>query len=308
MIADAGPVERALAIMTLQAGYNSAVVVLGVAALGLACGPIGVFMLLRRRALVSDALSHSTLPGIALAFLAALALGGEPRSLPLLLAGAAASGWLGVLAIQFVTRATRLPEDAAIGAVLSVFFGIGIVLLSYIQTLPTGAQAGLKSFILGQTAAMNRDEAVSIAVLALAAAACVALFFKEFRLVCFDAGFARGLGLPVARIDLLMMALVTLIVVIGLRTVGLILIIALLIVPAATARLWSENLAVIAGAAALAGALSGYAGATLSALQPSLPAGSVIVLCAGALFFASLIAAPRRGVIAAMRRRRRRPA
>jgi manganese/zinc/iron transport system permease protein len=130
----------ALAVLTLSAGYNTAVVVVGTACLGIAAGTIGTFLLLRRRALVSDALSHSTLPGIALAFLIATWLGFEGRSLPVLLTGALASGVLGVLAIQAIARYTRLSEDAAIGAVLSVFFGAGVVLLSHIQTLETGAR------------------------------------------------------------------------------------------------------------------------------------------------------------------------
>lgn len=287
-----------IATLTLQAGFNSAVVVAGTACLGVAAGVIGSFMLLRKRALVSDALSHATLPGIALAFLAATWLGLEGRSLPVLLAGALVSGALGVLAIQAISRHTRLPEDAAIGAVLSVFFGVGVVLLSHIQTLPTGNQAGLKTFILGQTAAMNRTEAAAIAALALAAVAASALLFKEFRLLCFDPDFAAGQGWPTRRIDLALMGLTTLVTVIGLQTAGLILIIALLIVPPAAARFWTERLGVMVVVAAALGGASGWIGASLSALVPRLPAGAVIVLVAGALFVASFLFAPARGVVA----------
>ena len=287
-----------IATLTLQAGFNSAVVVVGTACLGVAAGVIGSFMLLRKRALVSDALSHATLPGIALAFLAATWAGLEGRSLPVLLAGALFSGALGVLAIHAISRYTRLPEDAAIGAVLSVFFGVGVVLLSHIQTLPTGNQAGLKTFILGQTAAMNRTEATAIAALALAAVAASALLFKEFRLLCFDPDFAAGQGWPTRRIDLTLMGLTTLVTVIGLQTAGLILIIALLIVPPAAARFWTERLGVMVVVAAALGGASGWIGASLSALVPRLPAGAVIVLVAGALFVASFLFAPARGVVA----------
>jgi manganese/zinc/iron transport system permease protein len=287
-----------LATVTLRAGFNSAVVVAGTACLGVAAGVIGSFMLLRKRAMVSDALSHATLPGIALAFLAATALGMEGRSLTVLLAGALFSGVLGVLAIQAVSRFTRLPEDAAIGAVLSVFFGVGVVLLSHIQTLATGNQAGLKTFILGQTAAMNRNEAMAIAGLALAALTACVLLFKEFRLLCFDPGFAAGQGWPTVRIDLTLMGLTTLVTVIGLQTVGLILIIALLIVPPAAARFWTEKLWAMLVIAAVLGGISGWLGASLSALAPRLPAGAVIVLVAGALFLFSFLFAPARGVVA----------
>lgn len=283
--------EAAFAVLTLAAGYNTAVVVAGTAMLGLAGGTVGSFMLLRKRALVSDALSHATLPGIALAFLAATALGLEGRSLPVLLTGATISGLAGVLTIQAISRFTRLTEDAAIGAVLSVFFGIGIVLLSYIQSLDLGGQAGLKSFILGQTAAMSRDEATGIALMALAAALVTTLCFKEFRLVCFDPAFARAQGWPVGRIDLLLLLLVTLVTVIGLQTVGLILVVALLIVPAASARLLTDRLPVMVMLASLSGAVSGWVGASLSALLPRLPAGGIIVLVAGTVFLVSFVAA-----------------
>ncbi|MBP2294026.1 metal ABC transporter permease [Azospirillum rugosum] len=291
-------IDEAIRILTFQAGFNSAVVVAGTAALGLAGGTVGTFLLLRRRALVSDALSHATLPGIAVAFLIGAALGLPGRSLPLLLAGAVASGVLGLLTVQWLVRQTRLTEDSAIGAVLSVFFGLGIVLLSLIQTLELGGQAGLKTFILGQTAAMAQGEAIAIGLLAAGAAATVALLFKELRALAFDPGFAAVQGWPVARLDLALMGLATLVTVIGLQTVGLILVVALLIIPPAAARFWTDRLSVLTIAAAAIGALSGWLGATLSALLPKLPAGAVIVLVAGAIFLVSFLFAPARGLLA----------
>jgi len=282
--------------MTLT--HNTLVVLSGASALGVGAGVVGCFMLLRRRSLVSDALAHATLPGIAAAFLLGIVLGVEGRSLPLLLLGAALSGWLGVVAIQAVARHTRLPEDAAIGAVLSVSFGIGIVLLSVVQGLPTGHAAGLKSFILGQTAGMRAGEAVMLAALALVAVGVVALLFKELKLVAFDEGFARVQGWPAGRIDLILMALVTVVTVAGLQTVGLILIIALLITPAAAARFWTDRLSVMVVVAGVIGGLSGGIGAALSAVHADLPAGAVIVLTATALFIFSFLFAPARGLLA----------
>ncbi|HEY0835264.1 MAG TPA: metal ABC transporter permease, partial [Azospirillum sp.] len=291
-------IAEALRVLTLQAGFNTAVVVAGTAALGLAAGMVGTFLLLRRRALISDALSHATLPGIAAAFLLGVALEMPGRSLPLLLAGAVTSGLIGVLTVQAIVRFTRLTEDAAIGIVLSVFFGLGVVLLSHIQALEVGGQAGIKGFILGQTAAMSRGEAIGMGVLALAAAAAVTLLFKELRLIAFDPGFAGGQGWPVARLDIALMGLATLVTVIGLQTVGLVLIVALLIIPPAAARFWTERLGAMTLIAALVGALSGWLGAALSALFPNLPAGAVIVLVAGALFLFSFLFAPARGLVA----------
>ena len=285
-------------VLLLQAGYNTTIVLIGVTLLGAAAGIVGTFAVLRRRAMMSDTLSHATLPGICLAFLVAVGLGMDARSLPVLLSGAAISGIVGVLAVQAIVSYTRLPEDAAMGAVLSVFFGLGFVLLSHIQTLGTGAEGGIASFIYGQTAAMSRGDALTIAGAALAATLLVLLLFKEFRLVCFDPGFARTKGLPVGLIDLAMMALVVLVTVIGLRAVGLILIIALLIIPAAAARFWTERLGVMTLIAAVIGAASGYLGAAASALFPNFPAGGIIVLTAGVFFTLSLLLAPARGLLA----------
>ncbi|MHA7060970.1 metal ABC transporter permease [Azospirillum argentinense] len=297
--------DEALRILTFQSGFNSAVVVAGTAALGLAGGTVGTFLLLRRRALVSDALSHATLPGIAIAFLVGAALGLPERSLPLLLAGAVASGVVGLLTVQVLSRFTRLTEDSAIGAVLSVFFGLGVVLLSVIQNLELGGQAGLKTFILGQTAAMAQGEAIAIGLLAAGAALAVALLFKELRVLAFDPGFAAVQGWPVGALDLALMGLATLVTVIGLQTVGLILVVALLIIPPAAARFWTDRLPALTVAAAVIGALSGWLGAALSALLPKLPAGAVIVLVAGGFFLLSFLFAPARGLVAAALRQGR---
>ena len=292
-------------VLAFRAGYNTSVVLAGVTLLGIAAGTVGTFALLRKRALMSDALSHAALPGIAAAFLLAAAFGYGGRNLWLLLAGAACSGIVGVLVVQFIVGRTRLPIDAAMGAVLSVFFGLGLVLMSYIQNLGTGDQGGVGKFIYGQTAAMTAVEAGSIGVVALAVVLASLALFKEFRLVCFDPEFAHAQGWPVNRIDLLMMALVVAVTVIGMRAVGLILVIALIIIPAAAARFWTERLAPMAVLAALIGGCSGYLGAAASAVLPNFPAGAVIVLVAGALFVLSLLFAPARGVLAAAWRQAR---
>ncbi len=291
-------VSEVVAVLLLQGGYNTTVVMLGVTLLGIAAGTVGTFAVLRKRAMMSDTMSHATLPGIGLAFLAAVALGAEGRSLPVLLGGAAVAGVVGVAVVHGIARHTRLPEDAAMGAVLSVFFGLGFVVLSYIQTLGTGAEGGISKFIYGQTAAMSAGDAITIAAVAAGVVVATLLLFKEFRLVCFDPEFAEVQGWPVSAIDLLMMALVVVVTVIGLQAVGLILIIALVIIPAAAARFWTDRLWLMTLIAAGFGAVSGYVGAALSALMDRFPAGGIIVLVAGALFVISLFLAPGRGVLA----------
>ncbi|GMU81995.1 MAG: hypothetical protein AMXMBFR47_18660 [Planctomycetota bacterium] len=291
------PTLEALSETLLLRDYNTRVVEIGVTLLGIASGVIGSFMLLRKRALLGDALSHATLPGIMGAFLVATALGVDGKSLPLLLAGATVSGVLGILCILLIVHTTRIKEDAALGIVLSVFFGAGVALSGIIQNLGVGNAAGLNSFIYGKTASMLFSDAVLIASAALTVTVICLVFFKEFAGLCFDAAFLRAQGWPVGLLDMLLMAVVVAVTVIGLQAVGLILMIALLVIPAAAARFWTHHLPTMLVTAAAIGGLSGYLGAAISALLPRMPAGAVIVLVAGAFFGVSMLAGPARGVL-----------
>lgn len=288
----------------LLGGYNSAVVVLGAALLGAAAGAAGAFIFLRKRALVSDAVSHATLPGVCLAFIAMAAMGGDGRWLPGLIMGSALSAGLGLLAVEWMARRTRLSEDAAIGAVLSVFFGFGIVLLTVIQTLSIGRQAGLEGFLLGSTAGMLASEAQVIAVAAALAGLAVWAMRRPMTLVAFDPEFAAASGVGVRRTDLAMMGLALMVTVIGLKILGLVLIVALLIIPAAAARFWTDRVDRLIVIAAGIGAASAWFGAALSAAGDGLPTGPVIVLVAFALFAGSLLFAPLRGAAASAWRHR----
>ncbi len=294
-----------IASLSFQAGYNIGVVILGATLLGLAGGIAGTFLFLRKRALVSDALAHATLPGIALAFMAATLLGADGRSLPLLLIGAAFSALLGVLAVGAVARYTRLGEDAAIASVLAVFFGIGIVLLTVVQSLGTGSAAGLETFLLGSAAGMIAADAWLIATGAALVLLLVFLLRRPMTMVAFDPGQASAQGYPVGLIDLATMGVVLAVTVIGLHLVGAVLILALLIIPPVSARFWTDRVGALLALSGSFGAASGYVGAALSAAAPALPTGPVIVLVCTALFAVSLLFAPNRGVLAAMLRHRR---
>lgn len=280
-------------------GYNTLLVALGAGLLGLAAGIVGAFLFLRKRALVSDAISHATLPGVALAFMVMVAFGGDGRSLIGLMAGAALSALAGLGIVHWLTSRTRLGEDAAIGAVLSVFFGFGIVLLTIIQTIGAGRQAGLEGFLLGSTAGMLRADALLIAAGGALALIAVVLLRRHFTLVAFDPEFAAATGLRPARLDMALMVLALAVTVVGLKIVGLILIVALLILPPVAARFWTEQSEILALIAGAIGAVAGVAGALISASAPDLPTGPVIVLVASTIFALSMIAAPKRGVLAA---------
>jgi len=294
-----------LEALTLQLGYNATLVTIGATLLGIAAGATGTFLYVGKRALVSDAISHATLPGVGLAFIAMVLLGGDGRFLPGLLLGSAVSAAIGLLCVSWLSTRTRLAEDAAIGAVLSVFFGLGIVLLTVIQTISSGRQAGLETFLLGSTAGMLWNDAVIIAAGGALVLALVVLLRRPMTLVAFDAEFAASTGVDVRRTDLAMMGLALAITVVGLKIVGLILIVALLIIPAVAARFWSDRMGRVVGIAGAIGGASGWIGAALSATAPDLPTGPIIVIVAAGFFAVSLLCAPGRGVLAAVLRHRR---
>lgn len=294
-----------LAALTLQAGYNAALVAIGAGLLGIAAGCAGTFLVLARRALVSDAVAHATLPGIGIAFIVMVGFGGDGRALAGLLIGSALSALLGLWLVEWIIRRTRLAEDAAIGAVLSVFFGFGIVLLTVIQTMSGGRQAGLESFLLGSTAGMLFQDAMVIAAGGAAVLALVLVLRRPMTLVAFDPGYAASAGWNTRHVGLAVMALATAVTVIGLKLVGLILIVALLIIPAVAARFWSDRADRVVLAAGLIGGAAGYVGAAISASAPALPTGPIIVLVAFGFFMVSLLLAPGRGVLASAFRHRR---
>jgi manganese/zinc/iron transport system permease protein len=215
-----------------------------------------------------------------------------------MLFGALVAGVLGVAIIAALRRWTRVKEDAAIGIVLSVFFGAGVVLSQMIQKSPRGSRAGLESYILGSTAGMTSEDLTWISGLSLLTLLAVLLLYKEFKLIAFDPDFAQAQGWPVYRLDLMLMGLIALAVVVGLPAVGVLMIAALLIVPAAAARFWTERLSRMLYLAAGIGALSGAGGTLLSAVLAEMPTGATIILVSTGFFILSALAAPRRGVVA----------
>lgn len=275
-------------------GYNTAIVLAGTSLLGANAGLIGSFAVLRRRALLGDTLAHAALPGLCLGF---LALG--QRSLPAMLAGALASGVAGIAVVAGLRRFTRIKDDAALGIVLGLAFGLGLALLRWIQTSAAGgSKSGIGNYIFGTAAGMIANDLKLIAGVSLLSLLAVALLYKEFRLVTFDAGFARVQGWPATLLDFLVMALVATSVIVGLPAAGVVLTAALLILPAAAARLWTERLGLMLLVAAVFGAAIGASGTAISVGTAGLPTGPLIVLVGAAVFLFSLLFAPRRGVLA----------
>ena len=281
----------------LLRNYNTRLVVVCTMLLGCACGLMGGFLLLRKRSLMGDTLSHATLPGVCLAFFVGVMMGGQGKSLPLLLLGATVTGVLGCATVLFIRNRSRIKDDAAMGIVLSVFFGAGVALLTIVTKMPEGAAAGLESFIYGKTASMVLSDFKLLTVVTGSVLLLSVLLFKEFRLLCFDEAYAAAQGWPVKFLDVLLIALVTAVTVAGLQAVGLILIIAFLITPAAAARFWTDRLDWMLLLSAVIGGVSGWMGASVSALIPNMPAGAVIVLVAAAFFLFSMLFGVERGVV-----------
>lgn len=272
---------------------NTIYVTLGCMILGATAGLIGCFAFLRKRALLGDALAHAALPGICMAFL----LSGSKNPLYILV-GAFVSCWLGALAIDWMVRHTRTKEDSALGIVLSVFFGVGVLLLSVIQQSGSAAQAGLDAYLFGQAAAMLRSEVLLLSAVAVVVTIAVLVGYKELKVLSFDPDFAQAVGLPVRFLEIFLASLIVLAVAIGLQTAGVVLMAALLVTPAAAARYWTERLGVMLVLAAVFGAGSGFVGAYVSYLSPQMPTGPWIVVAVTAVFVVSLIAAPERGMAA----------
>ena len=278
--------------------YNTRIVLTGTMLLGMCGGAVGTFMLLRKKALVGDVASHSALPGIGIAYLTAEAIQpGSGKSLPWLLLGASLSAACGVFVTNMIQRTRLIKEDAALGIVLSLFFGAGIVLLTIIQSMKTGSAAGLNDFIFGKTAAMTlMDVNLIAASSAVVLSVCLALF-KEFTVICFDEEYATALGWPAKRLDLLLTGLVVGVTVIGMQSVGLLLVVALLVIPPTAARFWSDRLGPMVFVASAIGGFSASLGVALSASFQNLAAGPVIVLTGSSVFAVSLLFGVRRGTV-----------
>jgi len=279
------------ALFGLRFTYTVRVVALGGAILGVLSGALGCFAVLRRESLVGDALSHAALPGVAIAFLLA------GRELSPLLIGAGVASWLGLRFVAALLTTTRIKQDTALGIVLASWFAAGIALLAYIQSIPDASQAGLDHFIFGQAAAIIESDVRLVSAVGAVVLLALALFWKEFKLVTFDAEFAGANGFRVDFINALLSTLIVVTIVLGLQLAGVILMVGMLIAPGVAARQWTQKLDQMVILAAAFGAVSGGLGAVISALDSDIPTGPMIIVVAFALVLLSLFLAPGRGLL-----------
>lgn len=287
-------------VMTLFSDYTFQTVALGSALLGLISGVLGSFAVLRKQSLLGDGVSHAALPGVVMVF---ILLGN--KNTEVLLLGALISGLLATLLIVEIVRHTRVKFDSALALVMSIFFGLGLVLLTYVQKIPNSNQAGLKRFIYGQASTLLKRDIILMVICGFVLITLILLFWKEFKLFTFDSEFAQSLGFSPKRLNLLLSFMIVLAIIIGLQTVGVILMSAMIITPAVAARQWTNKLSVMVTLSALFGAVSGVAGTAASSLVPKLPTGPAIVVCVSLIVVISVLFAPGRGVLYRIYQRRR---
>ncbi|MBV1925405.1 MAG: metal ABC transporter permease [Dokdonia sp.] len=272
--------------------YTLRTITLGTAILGAICGMLGSFAVLRKQSLLGDAISHAALPGIAIAFLIT-----GTKDTNILLIGALVSGLIGTFWIRGIVTKTHLKSDTALGLILSLFFGFGMLLLTFIQKQPNANQAGLDKYLFGQAATLVESDVILMAIVTGTCLVVLLLFWKEFKILLFDEDYAKTLGFNTKFIDVLITFFIVLAIVLGLQTVGVVLMSAMLLAPAAAARQWTNKLSVMIVLAAIFGAFAGVFGTAISASQNNLSTGPVIVLVAAVFVLFSFIFSPGRGIL-----------
>ncbi len=277
---------------------NIQYVVLGTILLSFSSSIVGCFTFIKKKSLVGDVISHAVLPGICIAFMAT-----GSKDPFLLILGAFTTGWVSILVMDTITQNTKIKEDAATGLALSVFFGIGMLLMTTIQHSGNAAQSGLDTFLFGKAAALVGKDLVAFSIIALIVMTVVILFYKEFKLISFDPHYAQVIGLPIKRLETLMTSITVLAVVTGIQAVGVVLMAAMLITPAAAARFWTNRLSRMIYLAGIFGAFSGISGAFISYAAPSMPTGPWMVMVLSIIALLSFFFAPRKGIVIKIIRR-----
>ena len=284
--------------MTILQSYTTQMVLLGTALLGLASGIAGTFAVLRKESLIGDGLSHAALPGVVIAFL----LTGI-KDIEVLIIGAALSSITAAWLITITVENSKIKFDGALATILSAFFGLGMVLLTYLQSLNNAGQAGLSKFIFGQAATILARDVYITSAAALIIIVLTALFWKELKLISFDVEYAKTLQIPVTFTLILYRSLLIMTIIIGIQSVGAILISSLLIAPAVGARQWTNKLGTMCILAGCFGMASAMGGTLWSTTVQKLPTGPAIIVILSVIVLFSLIFAPNRGMLWQFRKR-----
>lgn len=279
-------------ISLLVSDYTFRTIAMGCMLLGIVSGVLGCFAILRKQSLLGDAVSHASLPGVCLAFMIT-----HIKNTEILLLGALFIGIVCIGLIYLIQNYTKIKFDSALAFILSVFFGLGLVLLSYLNKLPGANKSGLNRFIFGQASTFVERDVKLMFYTGLLLLAIIILFWKEFKIVSFDAEFARTLGFPSKKIGISISVLIVVTVIIGIQAAGVILISAMIISPAVAARQWTDKLSVMAILSGIFGGFAGLTGTLVSITESNLPTGPVIVLIISLIVIFSILFSPKRGII-----------
>ncbi len=274
----------------------------GALLLGLSCGLLGSFIVVRRMALMGDTLSHAVLPGVALGFLWTMSK--DPVAM---LIGATAAGLFGSVVVTWIRRTTRIKQDAALGIVLATFYALGVCMIEMIKNRPnSGNTGGLDGIFFGDAAALRGEDVALMAVLTVLTLILIVALYRPLLAISFDPGFARSAGMPVAMLDHMMMMFLAFAIVVALQAVGVVLVSALLITPAATGYLMTDRLHRMLVIAGVVGMMSAALGVFCSFLGGKLPSGPFMVLAASLIFLVAYLFAPRHGTLTRWWRHRNR--
>ncbi|MEX0849151.1 MAG: metal ABC transporter permease [Candidatus Dependentiae bacterium] len=279
--------------------YTLRTIIIGTALFGITSAIIGSFAFMQKQSLLGDVISHATLPGIVLAFFFT-----QSKQPIVLLMGGALSAILGTSLMYVIIQKTTLKKDAALGIILSVFFGFGLVLLTWVQQFPNAQHGMLIKYIFGNASTLMQHDLHVIGFVCLLICTTIALLWKECKLVVFDAAYAQCIGYPVLTIQCILIFLTIICIIVGLQLVGVILMSSFLIAPSAAARQWTTKFGSMVLLAMFFGFFSSVSGALISAQYEQLPTGPVIVVVASIIVFISLMCAPKRGVYKKIKRQR----
>lgn len=275
-------------------------ILIGISLLGLASGLVGSFTFLRKRALIGDAIAHSVFPGVAIGFLVS-----QSKDPLFLILGACLTGFLSIILVDVIVRQSKLKTDTAIALVLSVFFGFGVLLFTYIQHEFQSAQTGLDKFLFGKAASMLESDLIWLGGISTFVILSIMLFYKEFLILSFDRNYAKTTGVSVRKYELLLSLLTILVIVVGIQIVGIVLMAALLVTPASSARFWTERLKPMLILSSIIAMISGICGVFISLSMEKMPTGPWIVICLSFFAVGSILFAPKRGLLSRILKRKR---
>lgn len=280
------------AIIDLFSNYTFQIVALGSIALGILTGVTGTFAVLRKQSLLGDSIAHSALAGITMAFIMT-----GTKNTEILLLGALIAGLLATFIINSISNNTRINFESAMALIMSVFFGVGFILLTHIQKLPDSQQAGLERFLFGQAATILQRDVYFVIGVTLIVVIIMLLLWKEIKVFTFDPVYAHSIGLSTKFLNIVLSGFIVAAIIMGIQMVGVVLMSALIIAPAVAARQWTSSLTGMTILAAVFGAISGLEGTIVSSLINKFPTGPAIVVIASIIVILSLLFAPGRGIL-----------